>query len=156
MRSFLITFYLPLFLLVLTSCALESPEIKAVESIRLDEMTNSGAKVKIGIIVSNPNAHTIKIKGGKLDVYVNKSNIGKIDIPDTIELPKKSEEVYYLHMQSSYMQLLVALPGVIGLFAKKSAEVNIKGDIKAGAYFINKTFPIDVTKNISPDSLKLD
>jgi len=156
MRSFLPRSSFLFFLLVFTSCALESPEIKAVESIRLDEMTNSGAKVKIGIIVSNPNAHTIKIKGGKLDVFVNNNGIGNIDVPDTIELPKNSEGVYYLRLQSSYVQLLTALPGVIGFFNKKSAAVNIKGDIKAGAYFINKTFPINVTQNISPDSLKLD
>jgi LEA14-like dessication related protein len=156
MRSFVIRCSFLLFLLVLASCALEAPQIKAVESIRLDEMTNNGAKVKIGIIVSNPNAHTIKIKGGQLDVFVNKNGIGKIDVPDTIELAKNSEEVYYLHLQSSYVQLLTALPGVIGFFNKKSAEVNIKGDIKAGAYFINKTFPVNVTQNISPDSLKLD
>ena len=145
-----------LFLLFLTSCNLESPRITSVKSIRLHELSNDGAKVKIGIVVSNPNKHTIKIRGGRLEVFVNNSDIGTIDIPDTIELPKNSEELYYLHLQTNYSQIINSLPGFITMFTRKSAEVRVQGQIKAGAYFLRKTFPINVTQNISPDSLKFD
>jgi len=142
--------------LVLTSCSLEPPRIIAVKSIRLHELTDNGAKVKIALVVNNPNKHTIKIRGGQLQVYVNNSNVGKIDVPDTIELPKKSEKEYFLHLQTNYQQVFNSLGSLLTMFAKRSAEVTIKGEIKAGAYFIRKTFPVNVTENISSDSLKFN
>ncbi len=119
-------------------------------------MNASGAAVRIGIVVNNPNNHTIKIRGGQLEVFVNNSDVGNIEVPDTIELPKKTAGIYYLHLQTDYNKIINSLPGLITMFTRKSAEVHITGKIKAGAYFIRKTFPIDVKQNISADSLKLN
>lgn len=133
--------YLPftfLFAIVITlqSCvAFKDLEFKGVSDYNVEQFNLQGIKLNVGIKMSNPNWFAIRASGGEVDVKANGIKLGTFKLTNTVKLPKKSEGVVKLQIESSLKNLVgggaLSLLSLTTLGSKLKLEIN--GFIRAKA-----------------------
>jgi LEA14-like dessication related protein len=145
----------PLFFLpFLCSCiSLKPVEFQGIESVQLINMTDTTADVDVTLNIKNPNNYKLVVKKVDLDASLNKKPVGKIKHSVKLTIPKNSELPYTLRLNADLVQIRRMLPSLI---FTSTAQVNIKGNIKAKVFMIPKKIKLDVTQKVSKNDLKLD
>jgi len=76
-------------------------EVRVVRVVNTDVKSFSmeGAEVVITLQISNPNNYKITISNFDLDILLNGTKLGKVDVANRIILPKKSNEAHSITMK---------------------------------------------------------
>ena len=98
----------------------------------------------MSVKIENPNWFNIKAKGGEIDVKLGGNSLGKFSLIDEIILPKNSDGVVRVRIESKFKSLLDG--GIIGIMSMLRSggqtEIELKGYIKARALGLVKKIPI--------------
>lgn len=140
-----------LFIASLTSCKdYQDVEIMGIESTRILELDSKGIEVELSMRVKNPNGFGFTVTGTDMDCTLNGVKVGKLDLEDNIRVKAKSEDLHTFRVKSDFSNAMAGgIASLIGLLQKKSATVNLKGDLKVRSYFFfRKRFPVDLTEKI--------
>lgn len=144
--------FLYLFILLtlsITSCReLKEVSFKGVENVKLTSVNQKGLEAQIFVKIKNENNIPFKVHKSGLDVTVNGINLGKVFISEKIKINANSEKIYTFNLKSDFSKLNVSLPQLISIAASKSLKVSIKGELKGGAFFVKKTYPVDITQTV--------
>jgi len=145
-------------LIILSMClsflvgCLSYEEVRVVRVVNTDVKSFSmeGAEVVITLQISNPNNYKITISNFDLDILLNGTKLGKVDVANRIILPKKSNEAHSITMKLKKKDLATtAIPTMLSAAMGGRMQLTAKGTIKAKAKMISKKVPIDFTENIS-------
>jgi LEA14-like dessication related protein len=142
-----------LFLLVilLQSCIVfKDLEYKGIDSYKVEEISMSGFKLSLSIKIENPNWFNIKAKGGEIDVKLGGNSLGKFSLIDEVILPKRSDGVVTVRIESKFKSLLGG--GIIGIMSLLRSggetEIELDGYVKARALGVVKKVPISSKEKI--------
>ena len=106
----------------------------------------------MSVKIENPNWFKIKAKGGEMDVKLGGKSLGKFSLIDEVILPKKSDGIVRVRIESKFKSLLGG--GIIGIMSMfrsgGETEIELNGYIKARALGVVKKIPIS-----SKEKLKL-
>jgi LEA14-like dessication related protein len=143
-------FYLLIFFsLTITSCReLKEVSFKGVESVKLKSISQKGLEALIAVTIKNDNKIPFKVHKSGLDVTVNGINLGKVFISEKIKINANSEKTYTFTLKSDFSNLNVSLPQLLSIASSKSLKVSIKGELKGGAFFVKRSYPIDITQTV--------
>lgn len=133
------------------SCvAFKDLEYKGIDSYKVEEISMSGVKLSLSVKIENPNWFKIKARGGEIDVKLGGNSLGKFSLMDEVILPKKSDGVITVRIESKFKSLLGG--GLIGIMSMirsgGETEIELKGHIKAHALGITKKIPISSKEKI--------
>ena len=134
-----------------SSCNLvKDVEFKGVKNVEFGGISSSEIKIKIEVLVHNPNSFKIKVVDGKINVKSTALEIGEINITDDIIIPAKTEQKIELNLSAPIKSLFSSKTiELYQLIQKKKFPLTIKGEIKGKALGISKIVKIDQTQEIS-------
>jgi len=145
--------YFPLILVVMlsiTSCSLVKPlEFSRVNSFKIGEKAGTkGIVVTTNLSLFNPNNFKVKINNADIDVYAEGINIGKLKIPQTIEIDKKEEFSGDFYIEISFTKLLLAGNSVINKIKSGKMDVQLKGTIDIDFLCTQRVLKVDYVEKI--------
>jgi|TARA_B100000795_G_C22788410_1_gene435731 LEA14-like dessication related protein len=151
MQSFLKIFTLVSIVFLLQSCiAFKDLEYKGIDSYEVEEISMSGVKLSLSVKIENPNWFKIKARGGEIDVKLGGNSLGKFMLADEVILPKKSDGVILVRVESKFKSFLGG--GLIGIMSMiqngGEVEIELEGHIKAHALGVTKKIPISTKEKI--------
>ena len=93
----------------------------------------------------------MKVKKSSLSLSIDAGKIGILNLEKAIKLPRKKETIVEIPMNLSLEK--GALMRMLTFSMKDSIKLNLEGDLRGGALFFTKKFPLSFSKSISPKAL---
>ena len=141
-----------LFCLLMASCAtFEQPELISYEGFKMGKTDAKQVSFSLSVKLKNPNSYALKVKKTSLNLSVDNGKIGMLALEKTIKLPRKKETVVEIPMNLSLEK--GALMRMMTFSMQDSIRLNLEGDVRGGALFFTKKFPLSFSKSISPKAL---
>ena len=141
-----------LFCLLMASCAtFEQPELISYEAFKMGKMDAKQVSFSLSVKLKNPNSYALKVKKTSLNLSVDNGKIGMLALGKTIKFPRKKETVVEIPMNLSLEK--GALMRMLTFSMQDSIRLNLEGDVRGGALFFTKKFPLSFSKSISPKAL---
>ncbi len=140
-----------LVLLILASCKdFKEAEVTGVQGFKIKKANMDGIEAIITLGVKNPNDIGFSIYPSEFDVTYGGMNLGKARLSKRVHIDAHSEKPYDFVLKSSLKNLnIMDLTGLLG--GKKSGSITLKGDLKAGKFYLKKRFPVNVNEKMKPD-----
>jgi len=142
-----------LLLLLLSACSLyQEPSMISFGGIERGKIEDKKIDFKVKFVLNNPNFYTIKIKPSTMDLMIDGTPMGKIYLNEKVKLRRKTEQEYAVPLsfkveKGSFLIMSMSL----GL--RDQIEIQIKGPVKGGVFFLYKEFPFEYKKAIAPKEL---
>jgi len=145
--------FLPLIVLLITSCTFYEPEYRGGESVQMGQLKGKELTLSVSVDLYNENKFGITVKPSTLDVYLEDTYIGKVHLDEKFKMKRKS--VTRITAPLTITLENGVLFKLIRLANQKKIKVRINGDVKASVLFLTKKLPVDETKTINGINLNL-
>jgi LEA14-like dessication related protein len=136
-------------LLILVSCK-DYQEIKVseVKSFRLTKVSKEAIEGEVVFEISNPNKMGFSIYPSEFDVEYSGIKLGKAKLYKRVHIGPTTEKDYTFKLRSdlkgvNLLDLMSLLNG-----SSRLGRIQVKGDLKAGKFFLKKRFPVDINQKI--------
>lgn len=136
--------------IVLSSCSkFQDVVVRKVEGAKIIKMGADGIEAELDVRLFNPNKYSFSIYKSDLDIDLNGTSLGKASISDKIKIKADAEDVYKVKIKTKFnSSSTFGLPALLALASSKTANIHIKGNIKAGKFFYKKRVPVDTKQKI--------
>lgn len=143
-------FFLIVLISVLFSSCEEIQDLKliGVDSFFVNKINTEGIDADVKLKVQNPNKMSFTIYPSEFDIIMSGIRLGKAKLAKRVHIDGNSERVYTFNLKTQLgdLNLFDAIkllnPGNLG-------KIEVKGDLKAGKFFMKKRFPINYTDRIN-------
>lgn len=141
--KYLIRSFLPVFLFF-TSCKdFKEAQCTGVKGFKINTVDTKGLDANIMLGIKNPNSVGFSIYPSEFDVIYNGINLGKAHSSKRVHIGPNSEETYSFNLKSDFKN--VNLADIMKLVSGGgNGMVQVKGDLKAGKFYLKKKIPVDV------------
>lgn len=141
---------LALLVLVFQSCNIyKEVEVLEVQNVEVKEFSQDLVEVEVSLLMDNPNWYKIKIVESDLDLFLNKRDIGTLQLADKVIIPKKTRSVQKIAIYTDYEELKENfLSNMLTLLFTSTTELQAKGHVKAKGLGVGKKIPVDVKQEI--------
>lgn len=140
-------------LLLLTSLLLfacrefKEAQCTGVKGFKMNKMSMDGIDADILLGIKNPNTIGFSIYPSEFDVIAGGVNLGKAKLTKRVHIDANEEKTYTFHLRSNFKETnLMDLTKLLS--GKSSRSIRIKGNLKAGKFYLKKSFPIDVNEKL--------
>ncbi|MFI5149341.1 MAG: LEA type 2 family protein [Bacteroidia bacterium] len=137
--------FLFLSILIFTaSCKYKEVTLGQISGLKINKITTNGLELELGMKINNPNSYGFSIYRSSFRIKLGGADLGTARIAKRTHIKAHSDEVYTFTIKTSFDKLKEdGLAGMISLFSKKNAEIEIKGNLKAGKFLLRKKIPVD-------------
>jgi LEA14-like dessication related protein len=152
MTNFFRYFSLLLIVISLEGCFIfKELEFKGISSHKIEEISlKKGLKLSLGIQLQNPNWFAIKAKGGEINVKANGINLGKFQITRPVSIPKKSDGIIEIEIESKLKNLFGG--GLLSLVSMATRggklKIELEGYVHASALGLSKRVKVSTIEYI--------
>ena len=135
-------------LALLTSCTIYQPEIRGVESVKVNRNKEEGKgqlALKVGVRVFNPNTFKVALKRYNLAFSLNGKAIGTATTHTKIKMIPNEETVIPLQINTTTKKLGGAAlwAGISGLTNGGKFTVRVTGNLRGKVRGVGKTYQVD-------------
>lgn len=126
----------------MTTVACRQPKDLVYQKVHHFGINKVGAQTVLSMDVQlyNPNAYKMKLKNADLDVYINNSRLGKINLDQKFPIPQLDTFSMPLTLN---VDLGNALPNMFQLMLNSNVNVKLNGTVKAGRHGIFIKVPVN-------------
>jgi LEA14-like dessication related protein len=141
----------PFFLLVISLAAcspFKEVQCTGVKGFTVNSINTSGINGDVLLGIKNPNRFKFTIYKSEFDVTYSGVHLGKARLAKNVRINGNTEEVYAFNLQSDFKD--VSLGDILKLLngATVKGNIEVRGDLKAGRFFIRKKIPVNVVEKI--------
>lgn len=137
------------FVSILFSSCEEIQDLKliGVDSFFVNKINTEGIDADVKLKVQNPNKMSFTIYPSEFEIIMSGIRLGKAKLSKRVHIDGNSERVYTFNLKTQLgdLNLFDAIkllnPGNLG-------KIEIRGDLKAGKFFMKKKFPINYSDRI--------
>jgi LEA14-like dessication related protein len=135
----------------LKSCAeFKEVEVTQIGQVKIIKVSDKGIEMEIGVKIKNPNAYGFTIYRSSFNVTLAGTDLGTARLDKKVKIKGNSEDMHVFHIVAGVDKLMSGgLGGIFGLLAKKSGELQIKGNLKVGKFLIRKSIPIERKQRVN-------
>lgn len=132
------------FVLLLVSCRdFKEVQVTGVKGFKVNKIDAKGINADLLLGVKNPNNTGFSIYRSEFDVIYNGINLGKARSSKRVHIKANAEETYSFNLKSDFKD--INLMDIMKLVqGGGNGMVQVKGDLKAGKFYLKKKFPVDV------------
>lgn len=118
--------------------------VSGVKGFKVNKIDTKGISADLLLNIKNPNSTGFSIYRSTFDVMYNGIKLGKARSSKRVHISPNSEETYAFTLKSDFkdIDLMDIMKLVQG--GGNGGMVEVKGDLKAGKFFIKKRFPVNV------------
>ncbi|MBP7810404.1 MAG: LEA type 2 family protein [Bacteroidia bacterium] len=137
-------------LLFFNSCKeLKEVQVTGVKSFRLTKVSQDGIEGEVILGIKNPNANGFSIYPSEFDITYSGMKMGKARLYKRVHINGHSEKPYVFKLKTDLKDLnLMDVMGLMGGGASKLGNIQVKGTLKAGKFYIKKRIPVDFSEKI--------
>lgn len=118
-----------------------------VDSFYLNKITTENIEAEIKLKINNPNSIRFSIYPSEFDVTFSGMRLGKAKLNKRVRLDGKSEKVYTFKLNSKISDLN-PLDALRLLNLEKLGNIEVKGDLKVGKFYLKKKLPVNYTDKV--------
>ena len=131
------------FLLLLPSCHAPKDLIfKEYNGLSVDNLSFSGATLKVNLVYYNPNNFGLQLNRTDLDVYIDSTYLGHSASDIQVAVPKRADFTLPLKVNLDMKNLL---KNGLNSYFNRNVAVRVLGTVKLGKAGVYKSFPVDYT-----------
>lgn len=125
-------------------------EVTGVKGFKINKVNTEGIQATITLGIKNPNPIGFSIYPSEFDVTYTGINLGKARLSKRVHIDANAEKDYDFLLKTSFKNFNMG--DVMGLMnGKKAGNITVKGDLKAGKFYLKKRFPVNVNEKMKPD-----
>lgn len=138
----------------LESCrAYRDVEFRGVKDTRFTSFGTQGITCEFDVELYNPNLYNITLMQSDVDLYMEGTRLGKVQLPVSAVLMNEGTTTLKLSCTAEPSSIPKLLGGAIGLVFKKDIVIQGKGNVIAKAFLISKTIPVSFEQRIRKEDL---
>lgn len=120
-----------------------------VKSFRLTKVNSDGLEGEVILGIKNPNPQGFSIYPSEFDVVYSGIKMGKARLYKRVHIAGNSEKLYTFKLKTSLQDMnLMDVMGLLGGGGGKLGNIEAKGNLKVGKFFIKKRVPVDISEKI--------
>lgn len=124
-------------ILFLFSCtAYKMPEFQSFNNVDFKK-SEKGMSLHFDATIRNPNPYRVVLKSGTLNVMLNNTKLGEVNINERMVLKAKSAETKEFELQAGFLNLFMLIP----MMSDKSV-LKVEGEVKGKAFIFSKKYKI--------------
>jgi LEA14-like dessication related protein len=124
-------------------------QVLKVMNIEIVEFSTDIINATVEIEINNPNWYDIKLMDSDLDLFVNGKSMGTVHLAEKVVIPKKSITIQKVEVISDIKDAQANfLQSVMSLLFKKTALLEIKGEVKAKGLMVSKKIPVEIKEEM--------
>lgn len=137
-------------LIFFSSCGeFQNISFSGIENVKVIKMSQQGAEAEITARIKNPNKAAFIIYKSDLDVTLSGISGGKAHLAKNVRIKGNSEQSYTFIIKSDFSGLTMNdLPKLMSLAKSKNVRVGLKGHLRAGKFFIKRSYPVDMSQSV--------
>ncbi len=136
-------FFLLIMFVFMTACQQpKSLVFKDFHNLTVENLSFSGAALKVDLEYYNPNNFSMQLSNTDLDIYIDSTYLGHSLQDIQVSIPKRNNFTIPLKIDLDVKNLLKN--GITSMF-NKDVNVRVKGNVKVGKVGVYKNFPVDYT-----------
>lgn len=141
-----LTFIFSLF--ILTSCQeFQDVQVVGVDSFFINKINADGIEAEVKIKIQNPNSRGFSLYPSEFDIIFSGIRLGKARLYKRVHINANTEKVYTFKLKSKLEDLNI-LDAMRLLNIDNLGKIEVKGDLKAGKFYLKKRFPVNYTDRI--------
>lgn len=141
--------YLICYILFLGSCKpLKEAECTGVKGFKINKVDLGGIDADIQLGIKNPNSIGFSVYRSSFDVIYNGVNLGTAHSKKRVHIDANSEKAYTFKLKSDFKNANMMDIMKLANGGGKGGNVQIKGNMKAGKFYLKKKFPVDVKERV--------
>ena len=122
-------------------------EVTGVKSFRLTKVGTDGLEGEVILGIKNPNSTGFSIYPSEFDVTYSGLKMGKARLHKRVHIDPNCEKVYVFKLKTDLKDMnLMDVLGIVN--GGKLGQIQVKGNLKAGKFYIKKHFPVDFSEKI--------
>ena len=99
--------------------------------------------------LKNPNMFAIKVKSAEFEIFNGNIRLGDAQLREEFKINGNSTEIYPVKLSGNLGNLLAGgLTSIAGLLSGKNPRILIKGDLRAGNFFVTKDIPVELETDL--------
>lgn len=142
--------FFSIFIFLFNSCKeFKEVEVTGVKSFRLTKVNQEGIEGEVIIGIKNPNSNGFSIYPSEFDITYSGIKMGKARLFKRVHIDGNSEKPYVFKLKTSLKDMnLLDVMGLMGGGGGKLGNIQVKGTLKAGKFYIKKRIPVDFSEKI--------
>lgn len=118
-----------------------------VKGFKINNVNAQGINAEVLLGIENPNTVGFSIYPSEFDVVFSGINLGKAKLNKRVHIDANAEKTYSFILKSDFKN--VNLMDIMKLMnGGSSGTVEVKGNLKAGKFYLKKKFPVDVKERV--------
>ena len=140
------------FVILISSCTdFKEAQCTGVKGFKINKINASGMEAEILLGIKNPNKMSFSVYKSEFDVVYSGINLGKAKLYKRVRIAGNTEKTYSFNLKSNFkdanpMDIMKLMSG-----GAKSV-IEVKGDLKAGKFYLKKRFPVNVKQKVDMNS----
>ncbi len=124
-------------------------QVTGIEGFKINKISMDGIDGDVLLKLKNPNALGFSVYRSEFDVNYSGVHLGKAKLRKRVRIKGNAEKTYAFNLTSDLKNsnIMDVMKLLSGAAFKNTLEV--KGDLKAGKFFLKKSFPVDLKEKIS-------
>ncbi len=123
--------------------------VSKVDGFYLKKINLEKIEAEINLQINNPNSIGFSIYPSEFEIIYCGIRLGKATLNKRVHINKQADKLYTFQLNSRVKDLN-PLDALQLLNLSKLGKIEIKGDLKAGKFFIKKSYPINYSTSITP------
>jgi LEA14-like dessication related protein len=143
-RSLILIFFAVFF----NSCEeFQELQVSGVKSFRLTKVSAAGIEGEVILGIKNPNSRGFSIYPSEFDVTYSGIKMGKARLYKRVHIDANCEKMYVFKLKTDPKDInLMDMLGLVN--GGKMGKIEVKGNLKAGKFYIKRRFPVDFSEKI--------
>ena len=132
-----------LLLIILFTCSCRQPKQLVYQNIENFKLKQAGLKeteVSLDLRLFNPNNYGMKLKDADVDVFINGTKLGKMQVRNLFAVP--GLDTFSMPVMLN-VNLRDAIPNVLQLLLKSEVDLKLAGTVKAGRHGVYIKVPVN-------------
>lgn len=148
MRNYFLLKIVFISLVLFSSCkSFKEAECTGVKGFKMNSMNAQGVSADVLLGIKNPNPIGFSIYPSEFDVVFGGVKLGKAKLKKRVHINANQEGTYTFTLKSDLKN--VSLTDVMKLMGGGSkGMLEVKGDLKAGKFYLKKKFPVNVKERV--------
>ncbi len=149
MKKFRFLIFISAFLLFNSCKEFKEVQVTGVKSFRLTKVGQDGIEGEVIFGIKNPNDNGFSIYPSEFDITYSGMKMGKARLYKRVHINGHSEKPYVFKLKTDLKDLnLMDVMGLMGGGGGKLGNIQVKGTLKAGKFYIKKRIPVDFSEKI--------
>lgn len=142
-----ILFWLLPVLLIASCRSFKEAEFTGVKGFKVNSINLQGIDADVILGIKNPNNVGFSIYPSEFDIKLMGVGLGKAKLKKRVHISANTEKEYSFRLKSDFNEM--NMMDVLKLVnAENFGTIQVKGNLKAGKFYLKKNFPVDVKESL--------